>query len=520
MRVLDAAQMREVDRRTIEEIGIPSIVLMEHAGQRVVEVLESTFDDLGARRVAVLCGRGNNGGDGFVAARLLRGRGVDPTVVVLGDPDAVRGDARTNLDILGRIGARVLTVPDSAAWARQGADVAGHDLIVDAIFGTGLGRPLDGLQRAVVDDVNASSAPVVAVDLPSGLSADRQRPPGAAVLAAVTVALGAPKIPLVLPPGDACTGELVVADIGIPAAVIEEVEGPRLELLTPAGIRRLLPPRPPGAHKGDFGHVLIVAGSRGKTGAACLAGSGALRSGAGLVTVATPGSCVSTVAAGAVEYMTLPLAETAAGTVSGEALEAVLDARCDVIAVGPGLGTGAGTARLVHGLLERARVPLVLDADALNVCVDAPSRLDRRAGPDIVLTPHPGEMARLCGRPAGDVQADRLGTARRFASERRVHVVLKGARTLVAGPDGTVHVNRTGNPGMASGGTGDVLAGVVAAWLGQLGDAAAACKAAVYLHGLAGDLAVRSSGEIAMTASDLAGTLGQAARETIDPQSR
>lgn len=517
MRVLDAAQMREVDRRAIEEIGIPSIVLMEHAGQRVVEAMESAFGDLGARRVAVLCGRGNNGGDGFVVARLLRGRGLDPTVFLLAAPDAVRGDARTNLDILGRIGARVLAVPDSAAWARHASGIAGYDLIVDAVVGTGLGRPLDGMLRDVVDDLNAAPAPIVAVDLPSGLSADGHQPLGPTVQAAVTVALGAPKIPLVLPPCDARAGELVVADIGIPADVIDGVEGPRLELLTPAGIRRLIPKRPPGAHKGDCGHVLMVAGSRGKTGAACLAGVGALRSGAGLVTVATPGSCVPAVAAGAPEYMTLPLPETAGGTVSGEALEAVLEARCDVIAVGPGLGAGTGSVRLVHGLLERARVPLVLDADALNVCAGEPSRLDRRAAPDVVLTPHPGEMARLCGGSAAEVQADRLGTARRFASKRRVHVVLKGARTLVAGPDGGVYVNPTGNPGMATGGTGDVLAGVVAAWLGQLGDTTAACNAGVYLHGLAGDLAAASRGEVAMTASDLAAALGQAVRETIDP---
>ena len=524
MRVLDAAQMREVDRRTIEEIGIPSIVLMEHAGQRVVEAMESAFGDLGARRVAVLCGRGNNGGDGFVVARLLRGRGLDPTVFLLAAPDAVRGDARTNLDILGRIGARVFAAPDSAAWARHRSAIAAYDLIVDAVFGTGLGRPLDGMLRDVVGDVNAAPAPIVSVDLPSGLSADSHRPLGPAVQAAVTVALGAPKIPLVLPPGAACAGELVVADIGIPAGVIEDVEGPRLELLTPAGIRRLIPERPPGAHKGDCGHVLIVAGARGKTGAACLAGAGALRSGAGLVTVATPASCVPTVAAGAPEYMTLPLPETAAGAVSGAALEAVLevvpDARYDVIAVGPGLGTGAGSVRLVHGLLERARVPLVLDADALNVCAGEPSRLERRAAPDVVLTPHPGEMARLCGQSAAEVQADRLDAARRVASERRVHVVLKGARTLVAAPDGAAHVNRTGNPGMATGGTGDVLAGVVAAWLGQLGDVAAACKVGVHLHGLAGDLAAGSRGQVAMTASDLAAALGQAVRETIDSQSR
>ncbi len=519
MRVLDAAQMREAERRTIEEIGIPSIVLMEHAGQRVVEAMESAFDDLGTRRVAVLCGRGNNGGDGLAVARLLRGRGLDPTVFLFAAPNAVQGDARTNLEILGGIGARVLTVPDSTSWARHGSAIAKYDLIVDALVGTGLDRPLDGMLRHVVDDVNAAHVPIVSVDLPSGLSADSGQPLGPTVQAAVTVALGAPKVALVLPPGAARAGELVVADIGIPDAVIDAVEGPRLRLLTSAGIRRLMPERPPDAHKGDCGHVLIVAGSRGKTGAARLAGAGALRSGAGLVTVGTPGSCVRTVASGAPEYMTLPLPETAAGTVSGEALEVVLEARCDVIAVGPGLGAGPGSARLVHGLLERARVPLVLDADALNVCAGELSRFDRRGRADVVLTPHPGEMARLCGAAAAEVQADRLGVARRLATERQVHVVLKGARTLVAQPDGVVYVNRTGNPGMASGGMGDVLTGVVAAWLGQLGDAGAACTAGVHLHGLAGDLAAESCGQVALTASDLVAALGRAVEETIDPQS-
>ena len=520
MRVLNAAQMREADRRTIVEVGIPSIVLMENAGQRSVEALAAAFDDLAARRVAVLCGCGNNGGDGFVAARALRGRGAAATVFLLGPRDAVRGDARANLDVLDRIGLPVVELPDDAAWTRHGAGVAGHDLMVDAIFGTGLSRPLNGMLQTVVDDLNAAPAPVVSIDLPTGLSADSHQPPGPAVRAAVTVALGAPKVPLVLPPGAAWAGELVVADIGIPAGVIDGVDGPRLELLTRSGIRRRIPQRTAGAHKGDFGRVLIVAGSRGKTGAACLAGIGALRSGAGLVTVASPASCTAAVAAGAPEYMTLPLAETADGGVSGEALDAVLAAPCDVIAAGPGLGTGAGAARLVHGLLERARAPLVLDADALNVCAGASARMRERAAGVVVLTPHPGEMARLCDRPAAEVQADRVATARRFAAEHRAHVVLKGAGTLVAAPGGAVCVNRTGNPGMATGGTGDVLAGAVAAWLAQLDDPAAACNVAVHLHGLAGDLAARHCGEVALTASDLAAALGRAVQETTDPKSQ
>jgi len=520
MRVLDAAQMREADRRTIEELGVPSIVLMERAGQQVVEAIASAFDGLALRRAAVLCGRGNNGGDGFVVARHLHRRGIKADVFVLGALDGVRGDARTCLDVLVRTGQPVVEAPDGAAWARRGSDLSRYDLIVDAMLGVGLSRPLDGMLQTVVADVNAASALVVSIDLPTGLSADSHRTIGPAVEAAVTVTLGAPKIPLVLPPGARLAGKLAVADIGIPPAVIDAVEGPRIELLTPAGIRRLVPARAGDAHKGDFGRVLIVAGSLGKTGAACLAGLGALRSGAGLVTVATPRSCVAMVAAGAPEYMTAPLPETADGAVRGEALDVVLDTPCDVLAAGPGLGAGAGAAEVVHGLLERARVPIVLDADALNVCAEAPARIRDRGGADVVLTPHPGEMARLCGKSVQEVQTDRVDAARRFAAGHRAHVVLKGSRTIVAAPDGAVHVNPTGNPGMATGGTGDVLTGAVAAWRAQLADPTAACNTAVYLHGLAGDRAAEVCGEVALTASDLAAALGRAARETFDPESQ
>ena len=517
MRVLNAAQMREVDRRTIEEIGIPSIVLMENAGHQVVEAMGSAFEDLGTQRVAVLCGRGNNGGDGFVVARTLWQQGTEVAVFLLGAVADVHGDAKINLDVLGQLGLRVVEVPDSGAWELHGPEVARYDLVVDAVFGTGLSKPLAGMLQTVVADLNASPVPVVAVDLPSGMSADSHQLIGDTIRATVTVTLGTPKIPLVLPPGNASTGDLVIADIGIPAAVIDGVEGPRLELLTPADVRALVPPRASDAHKGDFGHVLVVAGSVGKTGAACLAGRGALCSGAGLVTVATPRSCVSAVAAGAAEYMTLPLSETAEGIVSADALDELLDVHCDVIAVGPGLGTGVGPTLLVHGLVERAGVPVVLDADALNAFADDPGRLRGQDGVDLIITPHPGEMARLCGGTPSDVQAGRVEVARAFSAEHRVYVVLKGARTIVATPEGAVFVNLTGNPGMATGGTGDVLAGVTAAWLGQLLDSEAACKVAVYLHGLAGDLAAETHGEVALTASDLVVALGRALTETTDP---
>ena len=516
MRVLNAAQMREADRRTIEEIGIPSIVLMENAGHQVVQAMGSAFDDLRSLRVAVLCGRGNNGGDGFVIARTLGQQGVEVGVFLLARAADVRGDARTNLDILARLGLSVIEVPDSVAWELHGAEVVRYDLVVDAVFGTGLSKPVAGMFQTVVADVNAARAPVVAVDVPTGLSAESPTLIGDAIRAFVTVTLAVPKPALVLDPGDNYVGDLVVADIGIPPAVIDSVAGPRLLLLTRQEVQGLIPPRAAGAHKGDFGRVLVVAGSLGKTGAARLAGLAALRSGAGLVTVATPRSCVSTVAEGAADYMTLPLSEEG-DVVSASALTQVLEFPCDVIAVGPGLGTGAGPTAFVQGLVERAGVPLVLDADALNALAGEPNQLRGRDGSDLVITPHPGEMGRLCGMDSKTVQADRVSIARDFATEHQVHVVLKGARTLVATPDGAVFVNLTGNPGMATGGTGDVLTGVIAAWLGQLRDTEAACKVAVYLHGQAGDLAVRPQGEVALTASDLAAALGQAVKELVQP---
>ena len=509
--------MREADRRTMNDIGVPSLVLMENAGNQVVAAMGSAFNDLASRRVAVLCGRGNNGGDGFVIARTLSQQGLEVGVFLLGRAADVEGDARTNLEIVGQLGLPVIELHNSQAWELHGPEVVRFDLLVDAVLGTGLSKPLAGLLQTVIADINSAPIPVVAVDVPTGLSAESHAVIGDAIQADVTVTLAAPKLPLVLPPGNACAGDLVIADIGIPASVIDGLDGPRLELVTPADIRRLIPPRASDAHKGDFGHVLVVAGSPGKSGAACLAGLAALRSGAGLVTVATPRSCLSAVAGGAPEYMTLPLAESADGTVDADALSQVLDFSCDVIAVGPGLDTGSGPAAVVRGLVSRAGVPVVLDADGLTVFANDPAELRGRDGTDLVITPHPGEMSRLCGTPTDAVQVDRVEVARAFASEHRVHVVLKGVRTVIATPDGAVFVNMTGNPGMATGGTGDVLTGVTAAWLGQLLDAAAACQVAVYLHGLAGDLAARSRGEVALIASDVIDALGQAITETIGP---
>jgi len=513
MRVLNTQQMREADRQTIDEIGIPSIVLMENAGRQAVAAMEAAFDDLSTSKVGVLCGRGNNGGDGFVVARTLAQRGIAAIVFLLGSVAEVRGDARTNLEILGRVGLTVVEIANAQEWELHFSEVSDCDLIVDAIVGTGFHGPVSGLLETVIADVNGLGVPIVAIDLPSGVSADSHEVDGDAIEASMTVTLAAPKIPLILPPADAYGGDLVIADIGIPTSVVDELDGPWLELLTRERMRELVPARAADSHKGDFGRVLVIAGSTGRTGAAHLAATGALRSGAGLVTIATARSAVATVAAMMPEYMTEPLEETSRGSIDFSAVDRVLDFKADVIAMGPGLGQDPSTAAFVQAIVERSGVPLVLDADALNAFDGDPERLVGRDGVDVIITPHPGEMARLLNVSIEQVQADRVEHAREFAASHRVHVVLKGHRTIIAGPEGRTFVNLTGNAGMATGGTGDLLTGMIAAWFAQLLDAEAACKLAVYLHGSAGDLAEADEGELALLPTDIAAHLGDAVLE-------
>jgi ADP-dependent NAD(P)H-hydrate dehydratase / NAD(P)H-hydrate epimerase len=518
MRVLTARQMREADRRTIEELGVPSLTLMENAGREVASAIESAFPDLVGRRVAILCGRGNNGGDGFVVARLLHQRGVHVSVFLVGRASDVKGDALANLEKVQALDLPIAEIGRQLEWERVAPEFARHTLVVDALFGTGLSAPLTGLPAEIVEGVNRAAVPVVSIDLPSGLSADTHEVIGPCIRAALTVTLGAPKLPVVLSPASAMAGRLVVADIGIPPSVVESLDGADLRVTTPEALRPLLPRRSREAHKGAFGHVLLVAGSRGKTGAAHLAACGALRSGAGLVTVATPASSQPTVASMGPEYMTERLPETGGGTLAAEALEAIMAFPATVIAAGPGLGAGDGVRTVVGGLVERGRMPLVLDADALNAFAGYARRVVAREGRTIVVTPHPGEMARLLGVSTADVQANRLETARTLASSNRLFVVLKGQGTIVATPDGRAAINPTGNPGMATGGTGDVLTGMIAGWLAQGVDAEAACRLGVYLHGAAGDLAAADEGEVSMTAGDLVRRIGRATSVLMAPR--
>ncbi len=414
----------------------------------------------------------------------------------------------------------VVEVNDEQSWELHFSEISQCSLIVDAIFGTGLKSAVAGMLETVIADVNASEIPIVSVDLPSGMSADTPHLVGDCIDASLTVTLAAPKLPLVLPPGEAYAGDVVIADIGIPHEVIEGLEGPHVELLTPEQLRGSVGPRAADSHKGDFGRLTIVAGSIGKTGAAYLAAMGALRSGAGLVTVATPRCCLPVLAALGPVFMTVDLPDDSAGTLDASGVDRLLELEHDVIACGPGLGRTPQVAQFVRALLDRATVPLVLDADALTVLADDPGRLTGREERDVIITPHPGEMARLVGASIADVQANRLEVATDFATTHRVYVVLKGHRTVIATPEGRVFINPTGNPGMATGGTGDVLTGMIAAWLAQLLDAEAACRLAVFLHGAAGDLAEVNQGQVSMIATDLLDHLGDALKVLTDPPAR
>jgi hydroxyethylthiazole kinase-like uncharacterized protein yjeF len=514
--VLTAEEMREADRLTIEEVGLPGVVLMENAGAAVAAALRERFAH--ARHVAVLCGKGNNGGDGLVVTRRLGGRGAE--ALLFGRREDVKGDARVHVEAAARSDVRIREVPDESEWARVRETVERADVLVDALLGTGLkSRPTGLVAEAIGWLVRRAGegTPVVAVDIPSGVPSDGGAFDWPVAPATLTVTFAAPKWGHVLPPGCDLAGELVVADIGIPARAIERA-GSRLALLEDADVARAFPPRPPGAHKGHFGHVLVVAGSLGKTGAAVLAATGALRTGAGLVTVATPHPCLAVVAAARPEVMTAPAPATVSGGLAEEGLEALLAlaGERDAVVLGPGLGRDPSTERLVRAFVSRCPVPLLVDADGLNALAPGggrpgPSELRRRSA-GTVLTPHPGEMARLCGCSVSEIQADRPRAAAELSRTTGAVVVLKGQRSIVAAPGGTLAVAPSGNPGLATGGTGDVLSGVVGSLLARL-EPWRAATAGVHLHGRAGDLAAAAIGEEGVAAGDVAESLPRALAE-------
>jgi ADP-dependent NAD(P)H-hydrate dehydratase / NAD(P)H-hydrate epimerase len=517
MKILTSAEMREIDRKTIEEAGIPGAVLMENAGIRIARVIVDRFPRIADERVIIIAGKGNNGGDGLVVARHLRAFGAKPRVILLAAGDDLSGDAALNFRIAAKIGLELVEAPTLEAWKKVRPGLHRASIIVDAIFGTGLQRAAAGIFAAAIEDINRADGFKIAVDLPSGLSSDTPLLIGPAVKADLTVALAAPKISHVLPPSEEYVGELEVAGIGIPEALFDD-PSLKLSFVQRADAAPFLKKRKRDTHKGTYGHVLILAGSRGKTGAAVLAGRAALRMGAGLVTLGTPAGCLPAIGRSTPEIMVEPLAETAEGTLSEGASGRVLDlARGkEAILIGPGLSTHPSTARLAAKILPKIKVPVVIDADGLNIIAGDCGLLERLKAP-AVLTPHPGEFARLTGLPTKDILERRLDVASEFAVTHGLCLVLKGYRTLTAAPDGRVLVNATGNPGMATGGSGDVLSGMIVSLVVQEKDLCGATAAAVYVHGLSGDIGASRLGERPLIAGDLLRFLPAAVRPFEEP---
>jgi len=508
MRILDADSMREVDRAAIEEMGIPSLVLMENAAIGLADTIAENLLEVTA--VAIFCGPGNNGGDGLALARHLRIRGYHVEVSLITTGKGLSGDARVQLDICQNQGIAIREYGPDDSVRRAVESARSMDLVVDALFGIGLTRPLAGHFAELVEGLNRLPIPCLAVDLPSGLNGSSAEVIGPHVQAEMTVTFGAPKVPHVFLPAAEAVGGVVVADLGVPTELVDGAAGD-LHLLTAEELAGWLKPRRLDSHKGDYGHAVIVAGSVGKAGAAILAARGAVRSGAGLVTVAAPAPIVQTIDLGSVESMTLPLSVGEDGGLLTENVEAILEfsAGKQVLTIGPGVGTSPTTFATVRDLVATAKCPVVLDADGLNALAGSFESLSGSQAPRI-LTPHPGELARLLGVTAAEIQEDRIASVRSAASKTGSVVVLKGYQSLIGNPEGRVFVNPTGNPGMATGGTGDVLTGMISGLLSQGYDALSACCLGVYLHGSAGDIAAAEHGQTGLAARDLLDSLPDA----------
>jgi NAD(P)H-hydrate epimerase len=503
MFAVTAEEMRTLDRDTIEEVGVPGVVLMENAGRGAVCVLSQTFPDLESRRIAVISGTGNNGGDGFVIARGLIQRGVTVDVYLAGGRDQVSGDAKLSLEILHKLGVSIHEVGTESGCMPIEIPWASYTLIIDALLGTGLHSEVRGLYKELIEAINRTDAPVMDVDIPSGLCSDRGLPLGVAVEAQVTATFGLPKIGQFLYPGRTHCGELWVIDIGIPHQIVEK-RSIHCTVVTPEDLKRAIPPRSREAHKGGFGHLLVIAGSAGKTGAGALASEAALRVGAGLVTLGLPQSLNLAMEARLTEVMTLSLPETPHQSLSKEAAGEIMSAldgkTC--VALGPGVSTLGDTPELVRELVQRVPLPMVIDADGLNALCGHLKVLKEVSAPRI-LTPHPGEMGRLLNRGVQEIQRDRIGSALDLARKTGAYVLLKGAGTVVANPQGEVGLIATGNPAMASAGMGDILTGVVAGLLCQRMAPFEAMKLGAYLHGWVADHWAGDFGERGLVAKDL-----------------
>ncbi len=503
IKVVNAAQMREMDRKAINETGIPGSTLMENAGRAVVDIILNRFDNLKRLRVNIFAGKGNNGGDGFVVARLLKNLGAEPAVFLVAEKKEVKGDAKLNMDVFIAMGGRVKEFVTTKHIHNFKLKFFHTSVVVDALLGTGTDSAPRDFYNDVIEVMNSQGKLKIAVDVPSGLSADSGVVPGSHFRADVTVTFGSPKVGLVTPPARNAVGELVVADISIPASVVAE-SSCEAYLLEHADITRALPKRPEDAHKGVFGHLLTACGSKGMGGAAALSSMGALRVGTGLVTASVPAGVSSAFEVGVREVMTISLKQTESGAISGESSDRFLQAAENKTAVliGPGLGQEPSTKSFVHRVAQEFNGPLVIDADGLNLIGRDSGIVAKRSAPTI-LTPHPGEMARLLGVSSADVQNDRLNCAKNYARDTGAVVVLKSAGTVIATPEGEAYINPTGNHGLASGGTGDVLAGMIAGFVAQGATAVNSAIAGVYIHGHLANVYAKTCDPRSLIAGDL-----------------
>jgi ADP-dependent NAD(P)H-hydrate dehydratase / NAD(P)H-hydrate epimerase len=538
MKALTAAEMREVDRLTTERFGISGEELMEAAGRSLAEEFLARYGQwtpTTPQRVCVLCGKGNNGGDGLVVARYLKEEAEQVDVYLFARASELQADAAKNLQEWRNAGGEVVEVVTAADWDEQWPEIAAADVIIDALLGTGIRGAATGLIGKTIEAVNQLSGKatlprpgwIVGVDTPSGLLSDGEKAEGPVLRAHLTVTFTAPKIGQLVSPDAACCGKIVVREIGSPASLVEEVGKGNLRWAGPEEFASLPLIRAVDAFKNSYGHVLLVAGSAGKSGAAVLAGQSALRAGAGLVTIATAEPVQAIVAASQPEYMTEALESTKDGAISGEAIRSgkfaeILQGKT-VLAMGPGIGTQAETQEFVRVAFRTAEIPVVLDADGLNAFANQGDLLSKRKSAHLVVTPHPGEMARLLGSKSSDVEKNRLKVATEAARRWNAHVVLKGFHTLVVAPDGKILVNTTGNAGLAKAGSGDVLTGSIAALVAQFGceDLHKVVALGVYLHGLAAEILSLPSDVSGLLAGEIAQAVPFARRKLIqDLQTR
>ncbi len=507
MKIATREIIREIDRKTINEYGIPSLVLMENAGKASANLILNKYIDCNS--IAIICGGGNNGGDGFVIARHLISADRNVKTYITSPKSKYNGDAKTNLNSLLKIGGEVIELKEKTL------KITKADIQIDAIFGTGLDREVGGFYKKLIKNINSRRKPVVSIDIPSGLDSNTGKPLGIAVKAEATITFIRPKIGMCIHPGVDYVGKLYVADITTPKELESKI---KCELLTFDKCKNLLKPRRKNTHKGTYGHLLVIAGSKGKSGAAILTTNAAVKSGVGLVTVAIPKGINKAIEKNCIEAMSVSFEETMEGSFGENSLSEiikVLNDKKSALAIGPGVSTNKETKRLVKQILLKSSKPIVIDADALNIISEDLSIL-KKIKADAILTPHPGEMAKLMNISNKDVQDNRVKIAKEFAIMHKCYLVLKGARSIIATPDGDIFINPTGNPGMATGGSGDVLTGIIGSFLAQKYPTLDAAILGTFIHGFAGDIASEKSGENGITATDILKNIPKAFKEIPD----